>query len=143
MFLYESSDEVLSDLGALGNQGIFAWGINNHDVIVGKYREAKHPDTNFLGQEYAFVWEDGVMHKLIDQFSDRNFRHLWSASAVNNHGEIVGTGAVGKRNDSQRHAFLARPESSEPTPPSISISDLTVNEADVSAAFSVSLSKTC
>jgi hypothetical protein len=60
---------------------------------------------------------------------------------VNNHGEIVGTGAVGKRNDSQRHAFLARPESSEPTPPSISIDDLTVDEADGGAAFSVSLSE--
>ena len=91
-FLYDNADGSITDLGSLGNRGSRAYGINDSDVVVGHYENAERP---YLLQykSYAFVWEDGTMHNLLDLVSDRNFLWLKHAYDVNNNGEIVGIGA--------------------------------------------------
>jgi len=116
-FLYQNSDGSITGLGSLGNSGSYAWGINDSDVVVGKYDNVKSQGF-YTVEEHAFVWESGTMHNLLDQVSDRTFWLLFSANDVNDRGEIVGSGRAGKRNDSQEHGFLALPEdAAEQHPP--------------------------
>lgn len=73
--------------------------INQAGVVVGVCERADRGT-------YAFLWQDGVMHELnqlIDEAS-AGWR-LHSATAINNHGQIVGQGAF----DGVRRAFLATP----------------------------------
>ena len=87
-FLYEGGETIA--LGSLGNQGSCALGINDNDVVVGRYTHVIPPSSGFVGDDYAFVWEDGTMYDLCDQVSDRTFWRLSSAADVNDNGEIVG-----------------------------------------------------
>jgi hypothetical protein len=109
-FLYQRSTDSIVELGSLGNQGSYAWGLNDNDVVVGGYYDVKPPGSGMMGDQYAFVWENGTMYDLLEQVSDRTFWLLFSGNDVNEHGQIVGSGRVGKRNDSQVHGFLATPE---------------------------------
>jgi hypothetical protein len=108
-FLYQNSADSITDLGSLGNSGSYAWGMNDSDVVVGSYQNVKSQGFYSI-DERAFVWENGTMYDLLNQVSDRTFWLLFSANDVNEHGEIVGNGRAGKRNDSHEHGFLARPE---------------------------------
>jgi hypothetical protein len=107
-FLYQ--DGVISDLGSLGNRGSWAFGINDNDVVVGRYSNKTPPGSIYEPDHYAFVWKNGTLHDLLDQVSDKTFWLLFGGYDVNEHDEIVGNGRTGKRNDSQVHGFLARPE---------------------------------
>jgi hypothetical protein len=70
------------------------------------------------------------MHNLLDQVSDRTFWLLFSANDVNEHGEIVGSGRAGKRNDSQEHGFLARPEDAGDQHPPVANDDIYTTQPD-------------
>jgi hypothetical protein len=121
-FLYESSDGSITDLGSLGNNGSRALGINDSDVVVGRY-ENYRTQGFYTIEEHAFVWDSGTMYKLLDQVSDRTFWWLYTAFDVNANGEIVGNGAAGKRNDSEGHGFLARPEDAAGQNPPVAVDD--------------------
>jgi subtilisin-like proprotein convertase family protein len=135
-FLYENSDGLITDLGSLGNRGSYAWGINDNDVVVGQY-ENGHPVSGKEGDQYAFVWENGTMYDLLDQVSDRTFWLLFSANDVNEHGEIVGNGRAGKRNDSQEHGFLARPEGGGDQQPPDAVDDSATTDMDTPVTIDV------
>jgi len=104
-FLYESGDSSFTKLESLGRGWIHAYGINDSHVVVGAYNK-KDISFNF----HAFVWEDGEMHDLLKKTRGNTFWYLHRALDVNNNGEIVGTGKVGRPYKSQDHGFLARPE---------------------------------
>jgi probable HAF family extracellular repeat protein len=73
--------------------------INRAGVVVGVCERAERGT-------YAFMWQDGVMYelnKLIDEAS-AGWR-LLSATAINNHGQIVGQGVF----NGVRRAYLATP----------------------------------
>jgi subtilisin-like proprotein convertase family protein len=77
------------------------------------------------------------MYKLLDQVSDRTFWLLWDAFDVNNNGEIVGHGAEGKRNDSQEHGFLARPEGTTGQQPPDAVDDPATTDMDTPVTIDV------
>jgi probable HAF family extracellular repeat protein len=136
-FLYDSSDGSITDLGSLGNNGSVALGVNDSDVVVGFYESYTEPGQGYPKREKdAFVWEDGTMHKLLDQVSDRNFWLLPSAYDVNNSGEIVGDGRWGKRNVYGHHGFLARPEDTGQQPPD-AVDDSATTDMDTPVTIDV------
>ncbi|NDY55576.1 hypothetical protein G3N56_02300 [Desulfovibrio sulfodismutans] len=99
------SDGELYDLGTLGGDRSFAYGINASGQIVGKARKAS-------GVDAAFVYAQGVMMELATRITGSSpFASLESALAISDSGSIVGSGMT---HDGIRHAFLALPS---PPPP--------------------------
>jgi probable HAF family extracellular repeat protein len=99
-FLY--SGGVMHDLGTLGGQFAYAYayGINNSGLVVG----VAETDTGPTGN-HAFFYSGGVMTDLNDLLSSGSGWELTEAQAINNSGQIVGTGFIG----GQPHAFLMTP----------------------------------
>ena len=85
------------DLGTLGGKYSTAYGVNSAGVVVG---EADRNLVNQL-QSTAFVYENGVMY---DLFAGTGWSG-GSASAINDAGQIVGTGVY----NGAIRAFLATP----------------------------------
>ncbi len=82
--------------------------LNDAGQVVG---QANPPSYSWLLPEgtlpFAFVWQDGSTYKLYNQLQNRaGWLSLDDASAINKHGEIVGTG---KAVDGTVHGFLLRP----------------------------------
>jgi probable HAF family extracellular repeat protein len=96
---------TLKGLRTLGGNNSNATGINEAGQIVGDSATA-------TGRTHAFLWVNnslgdmgGTMHDLNDLIPADSGWELLSAAAINNRGEIVGSGI----HDGQRHAFLLRP----------------------------------
>jgi len=102
------SDGEMHDLGTLGGDRSFAYGINASGQIVGQARKAS-------GVDAAFVYTDGVLVELATLITgSSSFASLESAFAISDSGRIVGSGMT---HDGIRHAFLALPS----TPPLVPI----------------------
>ncbi len=93
----------LQDLGTLGGSTSSAYDINSSDQIVGTSQAAS-------GGAHAFVWQNGVMTDLNTLLPIGSSWVLQRAYAINNRGEIVGSGAVG----GVVHAFLLAPPNVAP-----------------------------
>ena len=76
-----------------------ALGINRQGQIVGLYDVALH-------FSHACLWQHGVVKDLNERIPPQSGWVLKSARAINNHGQIVGTGLI----HGQKHAFLLTPK---------------------------------
>jgi uncharacterized protein (TIGR03437 family) len=113
-----NTDASVTDLGVLPNdRSSFANGINNSGTVVG-FSNANFPDftlqsaalfyepqTNYR----AFVYTNGEMYDLNTLLVNGTGWALSFATAINNVGQIVGTGLVAGPNGSEQHAFLLTP----------------------------------
>lgn len=99
---------VTTDLGSLGGPLQAAYDINNNGWIVGS--------SDFAAQTpHAFIYRDGQM-KDLNALIAGNGWVLTSANAINDAGQIVGTGTF----EGQTRAFLLTPiNPGSPQPPSI------------------------
>jgi probable HAF family extracellular repeat protein len=75
----------LITLGTLGGNNSFAYGINSSDYVVG------YGDDG-AGRSRAFVWTGGIMYDLNAIVSNIDGWSLDAAYAINDNGQIVGTG---------------------------------------------------
>ena len=108
------SNGAVTDLGTLpADRTSAATGINNSGTVVG-FSTALAPDLSlFAGPEletasslsHAFVYTNGTMYDLNRQLINGAGWQLTSAMAINDAGQIVGTGIINQ----QQHAFLLTP----------------------------------
>ena len=85
---------TMINLGSLGTYSR-AWDINDNGAIAGRYEILNKRTAQTA--EYAFVYEDGAMQDLLGKISGRtSWTRLFNASGLNNGGDIVGTGMLGK-----------------------------------------------
>jgi probable HAF family extracellular repeat protein len=114
------------DLGTLGGTFAVGFGINSAGDVVGTSGTASF-------QQHAFIYSRG-MHDLNDLTPTDSSWVLTEARAVNDAGQIVGSGTFG---GDQRRAFLLTPTTTEPlpdvTPPELTVpSDITVGAQSAS-----------
>lgn len=97
-FLWEKGYQKSQDLGTLGGKSTYVRGINNIGKVVGASESSS-------GKPRAFVWVKGKMFDLNNFLPKNSGWELFGASAINNRGEIVGTGTF----KGQPRAFLLTP----------------------------------
>ena len=92
-----STNSLMIDLGSLAgtNGNSYANAINNHSWVVGL-------SSSSSGTNQAFLWREGVMTNLNDLIPPGSGWVLTNATAINDHGEIAGSG----RYLGQPRAFL-------------------------------------
>jgi probable HAF family extracellular repeat protein len=95
-FLYQAGQAT--DLGALGGQRSGTGGLNDLGHVVGSAETA-------AGDSHAFLYRDGAMADLNSLIPVGSGWVLGSASAINNLGQIVGTGML----HGEQRAFLLTP----------------------------------
>jgi uncharacterized protein (TIGR03437 family) len=113
-----NTDGTVTDLGVLPSDlSSFATGINNSGTVVG-FSNADVP--NFTLQlagifyppqsiYHPFVYTNGKMYDLNTLLANGTGWTLYFASAINNVGQIVGTGLVAGANGPEQHGFLLTP----------------------------------
>jgi uncharacterized protein (TIGR03437 family) len=104
----------VTDLGVLSSdKSSAAMGINNGGTVVG-FSSSQPPDIALwvaplieaaTSSQHAFVYSNGTMYDLTQQVVNGSGWSLASANAINNAGQIVGTGVI----NAQQHAFLLTP----------------------------------
>ena len=95
---FEYSNGTITDLQTLGGISSAARGINSQGEIVG--------DSNTpSGADHAFIDTNGTMQDLNSMIDSSSNWVLQQASAINDSGEIAGTGTI----DGKQHAFLLKP----------------------------------
>ncbi len=103
-FLYDG--QSLLDLGTLGGESSYAYGINDLGQVVGSFMTAQ-------GEMHAFLYDESGMHDLNDLFEDLSgWDYLMAAYDINNNGEIVGIGMT----NGQQHGFLLSASETIATP---------------------------
>ena len=113
-FLY--SDGSMTDLQTLGGISSAAWAINAQGQVVG--------DSNTsAGADHAFLYSNGQMQDLNSMVAPSSGWVLQQATAINNAGQIAGTGII----NGQLHAFLLTPV---PVPATGAISGVVFNDAN-------------
>jgi probable HAF family extracellular repeat protein len=89
---------AMQDLGTLGGSSSYAYGINDDGQTVGY-------STLSDGANHAFLYSGGTLFDLNSLIGDSSGWTLDAAFAVNNAGQIVGTGTL----NGIEHAFLLGP----------------------------------
>lgn len=116
--LYQNSSTV-TDLGVLsGDISSFATSINNSGTVVG-FSSTQRPDfalslAGFIDAPstsyHAFIYSGGKMYNLTNQLVNGTGWQLSFATAINNAGQIIGTGLfTGAGGTAVQHAFLLTP----------------------------------
>ncbi len=97
-FVYR--DGEMLDLGTLpGDESAYAFGVNSLGQVVGRSGSGSAPG-------HAFLWQEGIgLLDLNDLIPANSGWELVVANAINDAGQIVGTGRVG----GQLHAMLLEP----------------------------------
>jgi uncharacterized protein (TIGR03437 family) len=105
---------AVTDLGVLSaDRSSAALGINNSGSVVG-FSSSQVPDVTLFTvalfepastNSHAFVYTSGAMLDLSRQLTNGTGWQLTSAAAINNAGQIAGTGII----QQQQHAFLLTP----------------------------------
>ena len=86
---------TLRDLGTLGGNSSYAYGINDAGDVVG------YSYVDAAGVSHAFLFENGIMIDLNDLIDPNSGWTLTEAYAINSGGQIVGAGIF----DGAEHAF--------------------------------------
>ena len=95
-----SSRQDPTDLGTLGGDFSYAYGINDLGQIVGT------SNTTANGSNHAFIWQSGAMTDLNALIPAGSGWTLTKATGINKYGQICGTGTT---RDGTQHAFLLTP----------------------------------
>jgi probable HAF family extracellular repeat protein len=103
-YLYNYSAGTLTPLGTLnGGLTSSAADINESNQVVGTSWLVTQPTSLYDPTQYhAFLWQDGTMSDLNDMIPADSGWVLTKATAINDHGEIVGTGI----RNGKVHGFL-------------------------------------
>jgi probable HAF family extracellular repeat protein len=138
-FLYDYNAETLVDLGTLsGGLTSSAADINDSDQVVGSSWLVTQPTSIYDPTQYhAFLWENGTMTDLNDRLPAGSGWILTAATAINDSGDIVGTGLL----DGQTHGFLlTNDQTQQPTattpPVAVASADGTTGRAPLEVTFS-------
>jgi len=118
-FLYDGVST--SDLGTLGGLRSGAYDINDYDQVVG-YSETATGN-------HAFVWDQATGMQDLNNLITASGWVLSSAAAVNNAGDIVGTGLL----NGQPHGFLLTSSVLPPPPPPVNEPPVAIATSDVSS----------
>jgi probable HAF family extracellular repeat protein len=94
------ADRRAVDLGSLGGRSV-ATDINDQKQVVGWSSTSDAP-----WQRLAFLWRNGEMLSLRDLIPQDSGWTLTTDNAINNKGQIVGTGII----NGKKHAFLLTPQ---------------------------------
>ena len=103
------AEYIITDLGALGGATSYANGINDAGQVVGQ------------SNGHAFLFINGKLTDLNSLIPASSGWNLWIANAINNKGQIIGTGT--NPNGATR-AFLLTPVSEAPEPTSLTLLSL-------------------
>ncbi|MEC4803653.1 MAG: hypothetical protein SAJ12_05240 [Jaaginema sp. PMC 1079.18] len=95
-----------TDLGSLGGEGTWSYGLNNLDQIVG-VSNTQDWVTN------AFIWDKGVMENLNNLLVNGEGWELEWATDINDNGQIIGWG----RYNGVERSFLLNPMANNPDNP--------------------------
>lgn len=128
-YLYDYYANKLVDLGTLnGGLTSSAADINEYNQVVGSSWLVTQLTSLYDPTQYhAFLWENGEMTDLNIRIPENSGWILTAATAINDNGDIVGTGLV----DGQVHGFLL---TTGPTPPPAPTSPpVAMASSDVSA----------
>ena len=118
-FLYDGV--TTSDLGTLGGLRSGAYDINDSDQVVG-YSET-------LAGNHAFVWDQATGMQDLNSLITASGWVLTSAAAVNNAGDIVGTGLL----NGEAHGFLLTTGAVTPPPPAVNHAPVAVAASDTTS----------
>ncbi len=100
--LYRSG--TITQLGSLGNSWNVGLGINDSDDIVGHSSEDSDVPQFYGGASVGFLWSSGTLYDLNDLVTTPGWT-IWDATAINNKGQIAGTGIF----QGQYHAIRLDP----------------------------------
>jgi len=116
--VFKSSDGSVAEIGALpGYQSGMATGINNSGWVVG-FSSTQQPDFTLqlhailypaTSTYRAFLYADGKMYDLNTLLRNGTGWSLAYATAINNLGQITGTGIFQGPSGPEQHAFLLTP----------------------------------
>jgi len=118
-----NTNGTVTDLGLLeGTTNSMALGINNSGTVVGVSATAPidftlqlaaylYPALNIYR---AFVYSNGKMYDLSSSLTNGSGWTLSYATAINNAGQIAGTGIVQGPNGGEQHGFLLTPVAAPP-----------------------------
>ena len=118
-FLYDGV--TTSDLGTLGGLRSGAYDINDFDQVVG-YSETATGN-------HAFVWDQATGMQDLNSLITASEWVLTSAAAVNNAGDIVGTGLL----NGEAHGFLLTTGEVPPLPPIVNHAPVAVATPDTNS----------
>jgi probable HAF family extracellular repeat protein len=144
-YLYDYNAGSLLDLGTLsGGLTSSAADINNTNQVVGSsWLVTELTSVNDPTQYHAFLWENNVMTDLNDELPAGSGWILTAAAAINDNGDIVGTGLL----NGQVHGFLLTaggaqlPAPGQPRiepPVAMASADVTSGRAPLSVNFTAS-----
>jgi probable HAF family extracellular repeat protein len=132
-YLYDYNAGSLLDLGTLnGGLGLTssAADINDFNQVVGtSWMVTQLTSVYDPAQYHAFLWQDGVMSDLNDTLPAGSGWILTAATAINDHGDIVGTGLL----NGEMHGFLLSNDQGPPPPPADGQPPVAVAGADVTS----------
>jgi probable HAF family extracellular repeat protein len=123
----------IKNLGTLGGNvsenGSVAWGINDSGQVVG------FSTITSTGETHAFLYLDGEMHDLNDLIPADSGWELDDAYAINNSGQIVGSGRL----NGEARAFLATPATTtiDTKPPKVISTSPKANATEVAPTANV------
>jgi probable HAF family extracellular repeat protein len=120
-FAYLYDGVSVNNLGTLGGLRSGAYDINDFDQVVG-YSES-------ASGSLAFIWDQANGMRDLNVLVTANGWVLSSAAAINNAGDIVGTGLL----NGQPHGFLLTSSVLPPPPPPVNEPPVAVATSDVSS----------
>jgi len=138
-YLYDYHADSLQDLGTLhGGLTSSAADINEYNQVVGSSWLVTQLTSLYDPTQYhAFLWEGGAMTDLNDLLPSGSGWILTAATAINDQGDIVGSGLL----NGQVHGFLLTSGQTPPPPASqppvaMASADVTTGRAPLTVNFS-------
>lgn len=120
-FVYDSNTSALTLLGTLGGVTSSGLDINEENTVVGQSQ------TTTL--DHAFLWDAGADMRDLNDLANEPQWVLMAAVAINDMGDIVGTGQL----NGQNHGFLLVNGDVAPPPPPANEAPFAIVTADVTS----------
>ncbi len=106
---YHYADGIMTELGSFGFFSTISHDINNASQVVGQSQVWESGFGELYSRiDHAFLSQDGAFLDLNDlvDLSSTNFSYLWSATSINESGQIVG---IGETLSGTREFYLLTP----------------------------------